>query len=170
MAVHAVLSIFTTPSIIYLSPSLLCILPITYVTILYIHPHLFNPLPYLLQVPTRFLRKSWLSTLSLTSIPTYYIYTPSHWHLLPSLIYILPQVLYNYPIYRPISPLGTDAFSPKVMAVHAVRHAMHGFPDQPNEDCYGENITAWGNLRFDQEIAEGCGKIGQDAPLHNPKC
>ena len=24
-------------------------------------------------------------------------------------------------------------------------------------------------IRFDQEIAEGCGKIGQDAPTHNPQ-
>ena len=55
---------------------------------------------------------------------------------------------------------GISIFTPKVIAIHGVKHALHGFADQLNEDCDGANATAWtaAGLKYDQEAAEGCGK------------
>ena len=38
---------------------------------------------------------------------------------------------------------------------------------QPNEDCDQTNETRWQGLRFQQDIAEGCGRQGRDAPTHD---
>jgi hypothetical protein len=58
--------------------------------------------------------------------------------------------------------LGSDIFKPDQMAVHAIRHVKE-------DDCDMKSNKWPSSLRYDQQVAVGCGKLGQKTPLHDPK-
>lgn len=60
-----------------------------------------------------------------------------------------------------VDHLGTAVFAPKMLAVHGVRKSLD------REDCEGRNGSVWKGLRWDQEMAVGCGAVGRPNPGHD---